>query len=190
MAKAQKPKELFTASEVANFCQVDLKTIHNWADRGEIPHFRTPGRHLRFRSADVLGFLRKFGYPIPGPLRGGRPRVVVLDDDAGTLSAAERTLSGSFEVTTSREPFDALIAMGAEAPDALVLGMTVGGIDCSRVLGGLMGHQATKHVRAVVLSDKPVINGEPMPEGASAVLPRPDMRRLAETLVSLMGLDR
>ena len=40
--------ELFTASEFAHFCQVDLKTIHNWADKGEIRHFRTPGRHLDF----------------------------------------------------------------------------------------------------------------------------------------------
>ena len=47
MAKRAQAKELFTASEVAKFCQVDLKTIHNWADRGEIRHFRTPGRHLR-----------------------------------------------------------------------------------------------------------------------------------------------
>ena len=63
MTKRGQPKELFTASEVARFCQVDLKTIHNWADRGEIRHFRTPGRHLRFRRVDVLDFLRKYGYP-------------------------------------------------------------------------------------------------------------------------------
>ena len=49
VARARKPKDLFTASQIARFCQVDLKTIHNWADRGQIQHFRTPGRHLRFR---------------------------------------------------------------------------------------------------------------------------------------------
>ncbi|HEX2675074.1 MAG TPA: helix-turn-helix domain-containing protein, partial [Polyangiales bacterium] len=64
MARRAQAKELFTASEVARFCQVDLKTIHNWADRGEIRHFRTPGRHLRFRRVDVLDFLRKYGYPV------------------------------------------------------------------------------------------------------------------------------
>jgi excisionase family DNA binding protein len=67
--------ELFTASDVARFCQVDLKTIHNWADKGEIRHFRTPGRHLRFRRLDVLDFLRKYGYPIPDVLRMGKPKV-------------------------------------------------------------------------------------------------------------------
>ena len=60
---ARKSKDLFTASQIARFCQVDLKTIHNWADRGQIRHFRTPGRHLRFRRPHVLDFLRKYGYP-------------------------------------------------------------------------------------------------------------------------------
>src|SRR5882757_8137614 len=63
--------ELFTASQLARFCQVDLKTIHNWADKGEVRHFRTPGRHLRFRRADVIEFLRKYGYPVPDSLRSG-----------------------------------------------------------------------------------------------------------------------
>jgi len=35
--------ELFTASEFAKFCQVDLKTIHNWADKGENPALPYPG---------------------------------------------------------------------------------------------------------------------------------------------------
>ncbi|MGB5413913.1 MAG: helix-turn-helix domain-containing protein, partial [Polyangiales bacterium] len=47
VARSRRPKDLFTASQIARFCPVDLKTIHNWADRGRIAHFRTPGRHLR-----------------------------------------------------------------------------------------------------------------------------------------------
>ena len=46
-------EKLLTASDLATLCEVDLKTIHNWVDRGRIAHFRTPGRHLRFRAADV-----------------------------------------------------------------------------------------------------------------------------------------
>lgn len=58
-------EELLKATDVAKFCQVDLKTIHNWCDKGYVPHFRTPGRHLRFKRADVKEFLQKHGYPIP-----------------------------------------------------------------------------------------------------------------------------
>src|SRR5258708_34113094 len=85
--------ELFTASDVARFCQVDLKTIHNWADKGEIRHFRTPGRHLRFRRLDVLDFLRKYGYPIPEVLRMGKPKVVIIAEDPQGLAAPRRALA-------------------------------------------------------------------------------------------------
>src|SRR5512139_3514357 len=88
-----RPADLFTASDVARFCQVDLKTIHNWADKGEIPHFRTPGRHLRFRRLDVLDFLRKYGYAIPEALRQSKPRIVLVDADASAVTSLKRALS-------------------------------------------------------------------------------------------------
>ena len=69
-----------TAGDMARWLSVDLKTIHNWADRGQIPHFRTPGRHLRFRRPHVLDFLRKYGCPIPEELESERPRVALLVD--------------------------------------------------------------------------------------------------------------
>src|SRR3984885_626653 len=108
--------ELFTASDVARFCQVDLKTIHNWADKGEIRHFRTPGRHLRFRRVDVLDFLRKYGYPIPELLRTGKPKIVVVDPDPATLATIRRALAKQFELTTFQDPFDALVAVGSLQP--------------------------------------------------------------------------
>ncbi len=65
---AVETKELYVASELADMCSVDLKTIHNWVDKGHIAAFRTPGRHLRFKAADVVAFMTKCGYPIPGAL--------------------------------------------------------------------------------------------------------------------------
>jgi excisionase family DNA binding protein len=63
--QSEKADELFSAPEVAKIISVDLKTIHNWVNRGSIKAFRTPGRHLRIRRGDVLSFMKEFGYPIP-----------------------------------------------------------------------------------------------------------------------------
>src|SRR5690242_5738500 len=123
------PPELFTASQFARFCQVDLKTIHNWADKGEIRHFRTPGRHLRFRRLDVLDFLRKYGYPIPDVLRLGKPKVVAVDDDPQVLASLRKSLSKRFELTTFQDPFDALVAVGNIQPDAMILDVKMPGLD-------------------------------------------------------------
>jgi excisionase family DNA binding protein len=61
-------KKLMTAPMVARICECDLKTIHNWVNKGEIDAARTPGRHLRFTRDSVVAFLRKHGFSIPEEL--------------------------------------------------------------------------------------------------------------------------
>jgi excisionase family DNA binding protein len=89
----------YTGQDVARFCQVDLKTVHHWADRGRIAHHRTEGRHLRFRRNDVLGFLRTHRYPLPAELC--RVRCVV------SLALAAEAWSLPTNATHSREPGEA-----------------------------------------------------------------------------------
>ncbi|MFO0758834.1 MAG: helix-turn-helix domain-containing protein [Byssovorax sp.] len=85
-------KKLFTASDLATMCEVDLKTIHNWVDRGRITHFRTPGRHLRFRAADVVEFLRTWGYDVPRELKAETTRVVMVVGPPEIVTLAGKVL--------------------------------------------------------------------------------------------------
>lgn len=62
------PGDLLTAPKLARMLSVDLKTLHNWVNRGEIKFFRTPGRHLRFRRADAVEFMTRVGFPMPEEL--------------------------------------------------------------------------------------------------------------------------
>ena len=57
------PESPVPASQLARICGVDVKTVHHWVEAGLIPHFRTPGRHLRFRARDVIAFLQSTGHP-------------------------------------------------------------------------------------------------------------------------------
>jgi excisionase family DNA binding protein len=186
----QSHPELFTASDVARFCQVDLKTIHNWADKGEIRHFRTPGRHLRFRRLDVLDFLRKYGYPIPEVLRLGKPKVVAVDDDPNVLAALRRVLSRRFDLTTFQDPFDALVAVGNLQPDALILDIKMPGLDGLRLLDRLKGIEATAHIRALVYSSHEDMRKPALEAGAYDFIPKGEVSELRDALERLMGLDR
>lgn len=191
MARGEKRKELFTASEVARFCQVDLKTIHNWSDRGEIRHFRTPGRHLRFRRSDVLDFLRKYGYPIPDVLQAGRPRVITVTDDAGASAGVEKSLSKQFEVSTSDSPLDTLITVGAQTPDVVVMDVDVGKVSALEVVAALKTNDATRNVRTVIYAnDGNSLRKKALEAGASAFVEKGDTSKLRETLEALLGLDR
>jgi excisionase family DNA binding protein len=185
--------ELFTASDVARFCQVDLKTIHNWADKGEIRHFRTPGRHLRFRRLDVLDFLRKYGYAIPQALRQSKPRVALVDGDATIVSALKRMLVKRFEVAAFVDPFDALVAVAGLQPDALVMDVehpSLPGFDGVRFLARLHALEATAHIRVVVFTNRDELRERVLEAGAVDLVTKNDTPRLRETLERLMGIGR
>ena len=113
--------DLFTAPQVAKICSTDLKTIHNWVNRGEINYFRTPGRHLRFRREDILEFLVKFGYPVPDSFAPKRPIVVAVDGSSDRLISIKRALNDHAEVNTFQDHLDALIAIGQNYPALVIL---------------------------------------------------------------------
>ena len=45
--------------EAADFLGIHYTTLRTWADRGEIPTFRTPGGHRRFDLGDLRRFLEE-----------------------------------------------------------------------------------------------------------------------------------
>jgi excisionase family DNA binding protein len=183
-----RPVELFTASDLARFCQVDLKTIHNWSEKGEIPHFRTPGRHLRFRRLDVLDFLRKYGYSIPEALRTSKPRLVVIENDATALQALKRALSKRFEISSFQDPYDALIALSTLQPEGLIIDLEFPGFDGLRLLARMRALDSTAHIRTIVFTKKTDVREKAIAAGASDVIAKDDVAGLRESLEQMMGL--
>lgn len=119
--------DLFTAPQVARLCDTDLKTIHNWVNRGEIKSFRTPGRHLRFRRQDIVEFLQKFGYPVPEGFTSGKQRLVVIDENATALRNIKRTFARDFDVESYDDHVDALLAIGRRRPSMVLVNGEQGG---------------------------------------------------------------
>lgn len=50
-----------TLREASDFLGVHPSTVRAWADRGDVPVFRTPGGHRRFNAADLRRFLEDHG---------------------------------------------------------------------------------------------------------------------------------
>ena len=84
--KVSKP-DYMKAPEIATIAGADLKTIHNWVAKGKLPHFRTPGRHLRFRPREVVPVLREMGYTISHEIEARRAADAESNEDAGTVKA-------------------------------------------------------------------------------------------------------
>jgi len=188
VADAQKSEGLFTASQIARFCQVDLKTIHNWADRGRISHFRTPGRHLRFRRPHVLDFLRKYGYPIPEELDADRPRVALLVDETQSKDRVLSSLRSMFDVVDYPDPLAGLLQIGEQPPDAVVLGAKIGHLSGAEIIEALKQGGNTQHVRAVLFANGEDDRQAALKAGASAHVSPSDLTGLRDTLEALMGI--
>lgn len=56
-----------TLKEASAFLGVHFTTLRGWADRGEIPVFRTPGGHRRFSLDDLRRFLAERAGTYPAP---------------------------------------------------------------------------------------------------------------------------
>ena len=177
-----KPRAFYTSTAVAAFCQVDIKTIHNWANHGEIEHRRTPGQHLRFRPTDIVDFLRKYEYPVPPELLAGKPRVYILDAASAKLAAVKRTLSAEFDVTSFDEPIDLLVAIGSRPPTAVVLDVNLASFDGLHFLARLVLLPATRHIRAVVFSAEERMRAKALEAGAAAFVAKPDVQMLRAAL--------
>ena len=120
VANLGKEALVYTAQDVARFCEVDLKTIHHWADAGKIPHRRTEGRHLRFRRNQVLAFLHAHGYPLPSPITTEKPTVFVASLDPA-LDEVVKRIAARFYVQRFECAAMAIARLLSDEPDALIV---------------------------------------------------------------------
>ncbi|MDB4944487.1 MAG: hypothetical protein JWP97_4021 [Labilithrix sp.] len=125
--KTARAPSVYSAQTVADFCEVDLKTVHHWADRGKVAHFRTEGRHLRFRRNDVVRFLRAHEYPLPDALARARPTVAMgwdepaLEGNGLSVDELAKRLGSRFSVRRHSCAAIAVAHLLVEMPDALLL---------------------------------------------------------------------
>ena len=147
-------EKLLTASDLATLCEVDLKTIHNWVDRGRIAHFRTPGRHLRFRAADVAEFLRAWGYSVPRELARASARSGLVVGAKEIVSHVTRAVGDTMPLKDVKHPYDALVLAGADPPDVFLVDTksVAADVDVDRWLEAL--NRACPDARVVLLSDE------------------------------------
>jgi excisionase family DNA binding protein len=181
----ERDMKLLTASDVAELCEVDLKTIHNWVERGCIPHFRTPGRHLRFQAVDVARFLREWGYAIPKRFYAEIAQSIVVVGGKDATAAVARAVGQSASVHAVDDLYHALLHVGAEPTSALVIDASV-----AQAFVEMLGPSVSAITRAfasltiVLLGDDPQRLGDKF---GVPVVPMGDTRLLRAALTKVAG---
>ncbi len=190
---------LYTAQDVARFCEVDLKTIHHWADGGKIPHHRTEGRHLRFRRNHVLAFLRRHGYPLHAEIASVRP-TVFFALAAGTSSSGApdetprdevaKKLSTRFFVRRFESALGAIAHLVSGEPDVLVLSLLDPTWSGAHAIRALKSGVDTSWTTLVVVTDDADQGAASVARdaGADLVVASADLGRLGTELARALGV--
>lgn len=132
-----------TTEEVLEYLQVNLRTVYRLIKAGKIPAVRV-GRQWRFRKSDIDAWLdsqgargqRHAGAPAkaaPAPAAApaaGRPRILVVDDEASIRELLAKTLAlADYDVDVSHDGRAALERLRTTHYDLLVTDLKMPGVD-------------------------------------------------------------
>ena len=133
--------EIFlTTEEVLEYLQVNLRTVYRLIKAGKIPAVRV-GRQWRFRKRDIDAWLdaqrprersaAAAAMAIERPMgRAGRPRVLVVDDEASIRELLSKTLAlAEYDVDTAPDGRAAIERLRLGNYDLLIADLKMPGLD-------------------------------------------------------------
>jgi hypothetical protein len=110
---------LYTAADLAKFCSVELRTIHNWMRKSPVAHELTPGGQRRFSRLQAVDFLRSHAFSVPRALRTCAPPIALIASNA-VAKLALTALGRKFSVTSYGHLLDAALDARTLAFEAFV----------------------------------------------------------------------
>lgn len=150
-------EKTFTTFQVAEICGVYPSTVINWVKRNQLPAYTTPGGHRRILESDLQAFLEKYKFPMPEWLPLGKRRVLVVEDDPAVgqlLLKAFKRAAPELEVRWLKDGVEALLALGQEPPDLVVLDVVMPNVDGGHVLATIRSSANTARTRVIGITGK------------------------------------
>jgi len=123
-------KNIYTTHDLSRLLHVNPRSVINWIEQERLQSFRTPGGHRRVRHDDLMAFLRKHKIPMPSALTTGSFSVLVAaNEDAQQAIEASLAAQNGYKVSTARDGISALLAVGRDRPDLMILDIRIPGVD-------------------------------------------------------------
>jgi excisionase family DNA binding protein len=132
-------ESFLTTEEVLDYLQVNLRTVYRLIKAGKIPAVRV-GRQWRFRKRDIDAWLESQRprparlAALPGtrqaPSGAGRPRVLVVDDEASIRDLLSKTLAlAEYDVDLAPDGRTAVERLRILPYDLLITDLKMPGVD-------------------------------------------------------------
>jgi excisionase family DNA binding protein len=166
----QAPSDWLTLGQAAKYLGVAQSTIRKWSDSGRLAAFYTPGGHRRFRRGDLDRFL---GASKPAS-SGGRPLVLIVDDDAGLRAFLRANLElDGCEVREAENADQGLAALEERPPDLILLDVMMPKMDGWEMLQLVRERHGVDSIPVVMFSGKTDEGADAENRGAQAFIGKP-----------------
>jgi CheY-like chemotaxis protein/predicted RNA binding protein YcfA (HicA-like mRNA interferase family) len=167
-------KSIYTTHDLSRLLHVNPRSVINWIEQDLLQSFRTPGGHRRVRHEDLIAFLRKHKIPMPASLTAGSFNVLVVENDEGVSKMIESGLAGqnSFNVSSAKDGINALIAVGRNRPDLIILDLGISGVDGLEICRQIKADPANQTV-VLAISGQAGMEDSAKAAGADGFLAKP-----------------
>lgn len=169
-----------TTREAAQQLGVSLRTAQLWVESGLLEAWKTEGGHRRISRASVEKLLADKGpeFIAAAESEGGQLRVLVVEDDNALLKLYRLRLESwclPLSLSLASNGYEALMRIGRERPDLMILDLNLPGIDGFRMLQTLACSPFREGMEIVVvtgLSEDAIADRGGLPGGVK-LLPKP-----------------
>ena len=149
-------KSFCTTRQAAKLLGVSVGTVQLWVESGLLQAWKTAGGHRRVMRDSLDSLLHKRPLPAP-PVNPPAPeskrlKVLVVEDDANLLRLYQANMSSwpmRPEVTLIDNAVSALLTMGRNCPDLLVVDLQMSDMDGFSMLRVL--HQAPEFAKTTIV---------------------------------------
>ena len=179
--------EWLTLGQAAKYLGVAQSTIRKWTDNGLLPAIKTPGKHRRYRLADLEAFLERSQSGATGT---PGPRVLIVDDDAGLRGFVRASLElDGYSVREAASAEEGLAAIEDEPPDLILLDVMMPQVDGWEMLRRMQERHGVGSIPVLMFSGKvdEQAAGDAASRGARAFIGKPfDPEQLIESAKAML----
>lgn len=156
------PERTYTTHDIAKFCDVYPSTVVHWINEGKLKSYLTGGGHHRVNKDDLVSFLRGLKMTIPTELTEKSLRVLIVEDDEEMSRVLQRAFARhpEYDIAACGDGIDALIRIGQEPPDLVILDMALPKMDGLQVCRVLRYKPETRGIKIVAISGKKLPVGD------------------------------
>lgn len=179
-------KKILTSGEIAEYCNVTLRTVIRWIDKGHLQAYKLPGRgNNRIQVADFLDFLNANHMPIPDDFKASSKKVLIVDDDPSVAKALSRIIrSLDYEYKVATDGFQAGLELAAFQPQLITLDLMMPRMNGFEVLDYIRNSEfSTTKVLVLSSAGKDALN-KARDLGADAILEKPYSNEEVKRIVS------